>query len=337
MSNQTVERALEFAGYDVQHVWGTGPHSGRHATAIFPDAMRFLWKDWPQPVKAGESQNKFLKAILESSEQWSLLAGRYGFTHAIAAAPDGAIWYHEDSSGTIHPLDSAAPGHEGTPQGESVHGFAFAADGRRYQSLSARKILADRQEIASDVLFDCLTVTHAGDTYGCESGATDDAGVLWLVTPDGKKTKLDEKLHHPSAVVLSPDGLWLAVLERTTHWGYSYRVRADGTVSDKQHFYWLHVPDTADDSGAAAACFDRDGRLYVATRIGVQVLDRNGRSRAILPLPPINEPVTGVCFGGKDFDTLYACSGGKIYARKMKSKGLAPAAAPIKLPPWGAG
>jgi enterochelin esterase-like enzyme len=47
MVNQEMQRALAFAGYEVQHVWGEGGHDGKHATAIFPDAMRFLWKGWP--------------------------------------------------------------------------------------------------------------------------------------------------------------------------------------------------------------------------------------------------------------------------------------------------
>ena len=46
MSNQTMERALSFAGYDVRHVWGTGTHNGAQAAAIFPDAMQWLWRDW---------------------------------------------------------------------------------------------------------------------------------------------------------------------------------------------------------------------------------------------------------------------------------------------------
>ena len=53
MANQEMERALTFAGYEVNHVWGDGGHNGKHATEIFPDAMRWLWKDWPAPVKAG--------------------------------------------------------------------------------------------------------------------------------------------------------------------------------------------------------------------------------------------------------------------------------------------
>ncbi len=49
MANQEMERALIFAGYEVNHDWGTGGHNGQHATKIFPDAMRWLWKDCPGP------------------------------------------------------------------------------------------------------------------------------------------------------------------------------------------------------------------------------------------------------------------------------------------------
>ena len=45
MSNQTMNRALEFAGYDVRHIWGAGTHNGSQAARVFPDAMRWLWRD----------------------------------------------------------------------------------------------------------------------------------------------------------------------------------------------------------------------------------------------------------------------------------------------------
>ncbi len=41
-ANESMERALLFAGYDVNHVWGTGGHSNLHGTAVFPEAMRWL-------------------------------------------------------------------------------------------------------------------------------------------------------------------------------------------------------------------------------------------------------------------------------------------------------
>src|SRR5579862_8520594 len=68
MANQTMERALVFAGYEVNHVWGDGGHPGKQGTAIFPEAMRWLWHDWPQPVKNGETKNATLNALLIPGE-----------------------------------------------------------------------------------------------------------------------------------------------------------------------------------------------------------------------------------------------------------------------------
>ena len=45
------------------------------------------------------------------------------------------------------------------------------------------------------------------------------------------------------------------------------------------------MPDTADDSGADGMRVDRDGRLYVATRMGIQVCDQAGRVNCIIPTP----------------------------------------------------
>jgi len=137
-------------------------------------------------------------------------------------------------------------------------------------------------------------------------------------------------------VALSPDGLWLFVAQGLSRHGLSYRVRSDGIVDARAPFYDFVVPSRADDSGAAAIAMDRDGRAYVATRMGVQVFDRNGLVAGIMPLPGNVEP-TSLCFAGHDFDTLYVAGGGKVYRRKLHSVGAPPWAAPFKLPPWGAG
>ena len=47
--------ALEYAGYDVRHEWGLGAHNSEHARAIFPDVLRWLWRDYPTPIKANPS------------------------------------------------------------------------------------------------------------------------------------------------------------------------------------------------------------------------------------------------------------------------------------------
>ena len=44
--NRAMSAALAVQGYDYQLVMGEGTHSGRHGAAIFPEAMRWLWRDY---------------------------------------------------------------------------------------------------------------------------------------------------------------------------------------------------------------------------------------------------------------------------------------------------
>ncbi len=44
LANMAMEAALKFKGYDHKYVWGHGNHSGKHMGAVFPDAMRWLWR-----------------------------------------------------------------------------------------------------------------------------------------------------------------------------------------------------------------------------------------------------------------------------------------------------
>ena len=44
-------KALEFAGYDYQFVYGQGFHSNRHGRAILPDSLRWLWRDYKPGIE----------------------------------------------------------------------------------------------------------------------------------------------------------------------------------------------------------------------------------------------------------------------------------------------
>ena len=116
-----------------------------------------------------------------------------------------------------------------------------------------------------------------------------------------------------------------------SHWVYSYEVQSDGSLAFKQKFYDLYVPDSADDAGADGMRVDRDGRLYVSTRVGIQVCDQAGRVICIIPTP--NGRVSNLCFGGAAFDVLFATCGARIYARKVKVHGALSFQPPIKPAP----
>ena len=49
-ANRAMNAALEEKGYDHKFVVGEGTHNPKHAAAIFPDVMRWMWRDWPGVV-----------------------------------------------------------------------------------------------------------------------------------------------------------------------------------------------------------------------------------------------------------------------------------------------
>lgn len=322
MANQTMERALTFAGYEVEHNWGDGGHNGQHATAIFADAMRWLWKGWPTPIEAGKGSPQ-LQEILVPGEDWQLVADGYRFTEGPAADAEGVVYFNDIPNAKTYKVALDGNVTEIVADSEGANGQAVGPDGRRYAAAAERVVAFDGAEaatIAEGFRGNDLAVRHDGGLY--VTNPTRDPGEpgrVWYVPPGGEARVVDTGLTFPNGVVLSPDQTLLYVDDSRSHWVYSYQVQADGSLSYKQKYYHLHVPDTAEDSGADGMAVDRDGRLYVATRLGLQVCDQAGRVNAIIPTP--NGRISNVCFGGPEFDTLFATCGDAVYKRKVRTRG----------------
>ena len=56
LENPRMAAALEFAGNDVKIELGEDGHSNRHGASMLPDTLRWLWRDYPQPVTVGRSR-----------------------------------------------------------------------------------------------------------------------------------------------------------------------------------------------------------------------------------------------------------------------------------------
>jgi enterochelin esterase family protein len=48
IANHNLAAALEEKDYDYKYVFGEGGHNGNHGGVIFPDTMRWLWRDYPK-------------------------------------------------------------------------------------------------------------------------------------------------------------------------------------------------------------------------------------------------------------------------------------------------
>jgi sugar lactone lactonase YvrE/enterochelin esterase-like enzyme len=334
MANQEMDRALAFAGYEVNHVWGDGGHSGKHMTEICADAMRWLWKDWPAPIQKGLGSQQ-MKDILLPGEGWQLVGSGYAFTEGPAANAKGEVYFNDIPNsktwkvgldGSLSVIDDDS---------KKANGMVFGADGRRYAvSAATRQVVAadgagKTAVVAEGIAGNDLAIRADGSLYVTAPGNSNPAAnVVWLVRANGAKVIVDTGLKFPNGVALSPDQSLLYVCDTLSHWVYSYQIQPDGTLAHKQRYYFLHQPHSADESGADGMRCDRDGRLYVATKMGIQVCDQTGRVNVILPTP--NGRCANLCFGGPDFDTLYATCGDSVFKRKLKARGMSPAAGPVK-------
>ncbi len=325
MNDESMEAALSFAGYEVNHSWGHGGHDGNQGTSIFPNVMRWLWKDYPSAPAKGVSKNDALAAALDPASNWIPVANTPNHAMALAVSPQGDIAI---SSGTAIGRIAGSEVSSWDVPAAADSSMTFGGDGKLYVADRAQKTVTAYLNgsvlpLASNGLsVQDMTVDPRGNLYATEFGEGE-LGNVWLIKPDGTRMKLDSGLHFPTGITLSLDHKALFVAEGHTHWIYSYLIKSDGSLIYKQRYDWLHTAEGADDAGdfadARDIAADNAGNLYVATRMGVQICDDNGRVRGILTLP--SGAVTSLAFGGPKFDTLYVVSGGKVYSRKMKAAG----------------
>jgi gluconolactonase len=326
MANQMMERALTFAGYEVTHAWGEGGHNGQHGTALFPDAMRWLWKGWPEAPKAGVSKNTYLNDMLIPGQGWQLVSEGYRFTEGPATNAKGEVFFQDIPNSKTYKIGADGKVTTFLADSKRANGQAFGPDGKLYAlAAGEQKVVAyDAQgtptTVAEGIRGNDLVVAKNGNMYVTEpvAGAAQ-PGKVWLVKPGGQKTEVDTGLRFPNGVTLSPDQTLLYVADARSHWVYSYQVQPDGTLKHKQQYYWIHVPDDQDDAGSDGMRVDRDGRLYVATRMGIQVCDQAGRVNCILPTP--NGRVSNLTFAGENNDWIVATCGDKVYRRQVKVRG----------------
>lgn len=337
MANQAMERSLSFAGYEVTHVWGEGAHNGRHGTALFPEAMKWLWKDWPAPVKNGTTRNNTLTDILIPGEAWQLVSEGHRFTEGPVANAKGEVFFTDGANNKIFKVGLDGKISEFITNSNRGSGQAFGPDGRLYTVNGLQQIVAydtagKMSVIAEGIRGNDIVVASNGNIYVTEPNVPAiEQSNIWLIKPNGEKKVIDTGLKYSNGITLSPDQTLLYVSDYRSHWVYSYQLQADGTPQFKQQYYWLHVPDNVDMSQADGMRVDRDGRLYVATKMGLQICDQAGRVNAIIPTP--NGRISNLSFGGENGDTLFATCGDKVYKRKLKVKGAPAWDAPVRPAP----
>ena len=332
-ANETMERALEFSGYDVKHVWGEGGHNGQHGTAVFAEAMRWLWRDYPKKIDAGRSNNQFLKEIFAENEDWELVGENYGFTEGIAVNAKGEVFFQDIPNSKTYKINAAGKPEIYVEDAKKASGTTFGPDGQMLTITGGWSQPPTKQihqydadgkfikALTDETPGNDISIAKNGNIYITQPDGREKPSKLLLLRPNGEKVVLDEGLKFANGLCFSPDQTQLYVTESASHWVWVYSILPDGTLTNKQKFGWLHVRDSDENAWSDGIKCDRDGRIYVTSLSGIQIMDQLGRVNAILPLPKTKGQVSNLCFGGTNFDILYASVHDKVYKRKVKVKG----------------
>lgn len=337
--NAQMAEALAFSHYDAQFVVGPGIHDFNHAAEMMPEALRWLWRDYPQPITAAATGPIF-EALLIPHEGWELLWEREdasdGQVIDVLAAADqaGCLWIADPEGGRIIRLaddGSSETIAEGTGRTTAI---AIGPDDCLYAShpdlqwIVAYGADGSQKVVAVGIEAHALALTASGLII-----CTDPAhGIISVLGPDGTREDFrGNGLREPSTLVLSPDQVFLAVLDRAGVWGWSFQLTPEGELRHGQRFFRV-LPDEADPTqGATAIAVDTTGDLYIPNASGITLVTQSGRTRETINAP---EPgaVSTVAFGGPQRDWLIASQHGKLYRRRIQRKGAA-AWQPVKPPP----
>ncbi|MBV8551565.1 MAG: SMP-30/gluconolactonase/LRE family protein [Acidobacteriaceae bacterium] len=338
LSNQAMASALEYRGYELKVVTGTEGHNGKQGGAILPDALRWLWQNWPSPVKkpniATAGNFADVSKIVDPSSGWEIVGEGYGFTEGPAVDGQGNVFFVDVKASRIYKVD-AATGKVSLfrENAGGASGLMFGRDGRLYAAENgAKRIVAfdpDGKEtvLAENVGSNDLAVSTRGDVYFTDPSTHH----VWLIDANGNKRSVNDGLQFPNGIRFTADERMLMVADSATRWVWSFQLQPDGSLANGEPFYKLELPLAGDgklvNSWADGMTFDTDGYLYVATKSGIQICDQPGRVFAILRKPSAADP-SNVVFGGTDFQTLYVTAKDKVYRRRLLHRGYLPWQAP---------
>jgi enterochelin esterase-like enzyme/sugar lactone lactonase YvrE len=328
LANQSIVSALEWAGYDAKFVTGTMNHDMKQGGAIMPDALRWLWRDYPQPIAKPRMNRdtRFLPPMLDPDSEWELVENNADFENAgLAVDSHGSVYAASSEKNRIITVGEGATG-IAPKAGSHASAMKFGADGRLYacQNRERRVVVyspgGKESVLAENIGCADMVVTHSGNVY-----VTDPlASTLWLINPTGQKREVYRDARLSSGIGLSPDQSQLYVTHGDVIW--SFRINADGSLANGEPFYHLEGS-----SAGYAMDVDNLGYLYVATGTSVQICDQPGRVVALTSNPGSGGSPYSLVIGGPDLDFLYVISDGKLFRRHILRKGV-PAGTPIKPP-----
>jgi sugar lactone lactonase YvrE/predicted esterase len=333
INNQVMYEALQYGGYDATLVMGEGAHDMKQGAAILPDALRWIWRGYPQPIVVHETETAKLPgwdprgkpySIVAADQPWQAVGARYNSTDSPTSDDAGNVYFADPAANRIYKVDARGIVTLFRENTFGARALQIAPDGLLYASQPSRghivSYIASGEErtIARDVEADGLALTRSGRIYFVDRKHRE----IGFVDASGRVNRISmaREMAEPAGVTLSPDQSLLVVTDAVSRYSWSFQIAPDGSLRDGEPFYRLEMPEETWRSNISSVAEDSIGQTYFATPAGIQICEANGRVATILNPPEIGA-ITALTFAGTDATWLYVAENGKLFRRPVKVHG----------------
>lgn len=273
---------------------------------------------------------------------------------------DGSLLFSEPGARRIHRLDPATRRVSVlVAESNESHGVTEDASGRLISAQAwdgstrigivhppaAVRVLADRFDGRPFSRPNDLIVARDGGVYFTDPGLTAQQAealvqrqggaplaprlppAVYYIPPGGRPEKIEDGMVRPNGIQLSPDERTLYISDSNGVNLIAWEIQPDGRVRNRRAFGTLTgrsrrsnglggVPTFAD-----GMTIDNDGRVYVATGGGIEVLDSRGNHLGTIPVTCPPADCQNLAFSGPEKRTLYVGGAGSLYRVEMLARG----------------
>jgi gluconolactonase len=150
---------------------------------------------------------------------------------------------------------------------------------------------------------------------------------VYYIPPGGKPIKIEENMIRPNGIQLSRDEKTLYISDSNGVHVIAWDIQPDGLVRNRRNLGTLQGRSKRDNGLGGIKTFadgmtiDNEGRLYVATGAGIEVLSSQGVHVGTIPVACPPADCQNLAFSGPEKKTLYVAGAGSLYKVDMVAQG----------------
>ena len=318
-------------------------NSGLKAITLAIMTLATLSNSNAQETPATPLTTPGISGVVNPGTKVELIKEGFTGTEGPITLPDGSLIFTETRANRITRIANDGSTSTYIDNSNGSNGLAFSSTGILYsvQVLNPRvgiiyppekaKTLADKFEGKPFGRPNDLILNKLGGIYFTDSGARVEPGksipdtnkpAVYHISPKGDLKRIANDIERPNGIQLSPDEKVMYVANTAGEYILAYDVASDGSIGQRRNFAKLEgwqQTETGPTSGADGLAVDAQGRLYVASRLGIQVFSSKGKALGIIPLPKAPQ---NLAFAGPDKKTLYVVGRGSAYKIATLTSGI---------------